>query len=250
MQGWLKGTNGMPPILPPEVFKPLNAWLILQYFKFFFALPAVVEDSQKAYQEAFDIAKSKMQPTHPIRLGLALNFSVFYYEIINSPARACHLAKQVGQLISHGSGVLHLCVCSSHHKSVLLWLISKIEKLDCECQCERNSVKIDCSSWYLRWRSEISNAVSGVVIEPEESYRGSNFWRELVCFGMLQNFHVSFQYDIKIDIPDSMWNWYYKLGPNSVIQRVTYRKFFELSQESISCVLLIGLGIIVLKGKE
>ena len=36
-----------------------------------------------------------MQPTHPIRLGLALNFSVFYYEIINSPDRACHLAKQV-----------------------------------------------------------------------------------------------------------------------------------------------------------
>lgn len=55
----------------------------------------VIEDSQKAYQEAFDISKSKMQPTHPIRLGLALNFSVFYYEIINSPARACHLAKQV-----------------------------------------------------------------------------------------------------------------------------------------------------------
>ncbi|KAL6429413.1 hypothetical protein ACFW04_008228 [Cataglyphis niger] len=55
---------------------------------------SVVEDSQKAYQEAFDIAKAKMQPTHPIRLGLALNFSVFYYEIINSPARACHLAKQ------------------------------------------------------------------------------------------------------------------------------------------------------------
>lgn len=56
----------------------------------------VVEDSQKSYQEALDIARSKMQPTHPIRLGLALNFSVFYYEIINSPARACHLAKQVG----------------------------------------------------------------------------------------------------------------------------------------------------------
>jgi hypothetical protein len=60
---------------------------------------AVVEDSQKSYQEAFDISKTKMQPTHPIRLGLALNFSVFYYEIINSPARACHLAKQVGWVI-------------------------------------------------------------------------------------------------------------------------------------------------------
>merc|ERR1712145_26251 len=54
---------------------------------------AVVEDSQKAYQDAYDISKSKMQPTHPIRLGLALNFSVFYYEILNSPDRACRLAK-------------------------------------------------------------------------------------------------------------------------------------------------------------
>merc|ERR1712090_95857 len=51
------------------------------------------DDSKKSYQEAFDIAKSKMQPTHPIRLGLALNFSVFYYEILNSPDRACRLAK-------------------------------------------------------------------------------------------------------------------------------------------------------------
>ncbi|XP_075742740.1 tyrosine 3-monooxygenase/tryptophan 5-monooxygenase activation protein zeta isoform X3 [Rhipicephalus microplus] len=55
---------------------------------------SVVEESQKAYQEAFDISKSKMQPTHPIRLGLALNFSVFYYEILNSPDKACQLAKQ------------------------------------------------------------------------------------------------------------------------------------------------------------
>lgn len=53
----------------------------------------VVEDSQKAYQDAYDISKEKMQPTHPIRLGLALNFSVFYYEILNSPDKACQLAK-------------------------------------------------------------------------------------------------------------------------------------------------------------
>jgi 14-3-3 protein beta/theta/zeta len=55
---------------------------------------SVIEDSQRAYADAFDIAKAQMQPTHPIRLGLALNFSVFYYEILNSPERACHLAKQ------------------------------------------------------------------------------------------------------------------------------------------------------------
>lgn len=56
----------------------------------------VIEESQRAYNDAFDIAKSQMQPTHPIRLGLALNFSVFFYEILNAPDRACHLAKQVG----------------------------------------------------------------------------------------------------------------------------------------------------------
>ncbi|MEE6476787.1 hypothetical protein FKM82_011219 [Ascaphus truei] len=52
-----------------------------------------IEHSQNAYQEAFDISKKEMQPTHPIRLGLALNFSVFFYEILNSPDQACALAK-------------------------------------------------------------------------------------------------------------------------------------------------------------
>uniref|UniRef100_A0A2K6STT2 14-3-3 domain-containing protein n=1 Tax=Saimiri boliviensis boliviensis TaxID=39432 RepID=A0A2K6STT2_SAIBB len=43
----------------------------------------IVDQSQQAYQEAFEISKKEIQPTHPIRLGLALNFSVF----------SCSLAK-------------------------------------------------------------------------------------------------------------------------------------------------------------
>jgi 14-3-3 protein epsilon len=52
------------------------------------------ENSLMAYKSASDIAMTELPPTHPIRLGLALNFSVFYYEILNSPDRACQLAKQ------------------------------------------------------------------------------------------------------------------------------------------------------------
>merc|ERR1712083_892880 len=31
--------------------------------------------------------------THPIRLGLALNYSVFMYEVINQPEEACKMAR-------------------------------------------------------------------------------------------------------------------------------------------------------------
>jgi len=46
-------------------------------------------DSYKYAQEEAE----KLKTTHPIRLGLALNFSVFYYEIMGSPDLACKFAK-------------------------------------------------------------------------------------------------------------------------------------------------------------
>ena len=81
----------------------LNSYITIQFcvvvnndiFWLMSSFTATVDNSQQAYQQAFEISKKEMQPTHPIRLGLALNFSVFYYEILNSPEQACSLAKTV-----------------------------------------------------------------------------------------------------------------------------------------------------------
>jgi len=52
------------------------------------------DNSRNAYEAALKCCKEKMPSTHPIRLGLALNFSVFYYEILSAPKEACRLAKE------------------------------------------------------------------------------------------------------------------------------------------------------------
>ncbi|KAL3073629.1 hypothetical protein niasHS_014395 [Heterodera schachtii] len=48
----------------------------------------VVELAKVAYQEAMDTAGDKIPATDPTRLGLALNFAVFNYEILNSVSEA------------------------------------------------------------------------------------------------------------------------------------------------------------------
>ena len=51
------------------------------------------DKSLESYKLATDASQS-LPTTHPVRLGLALNFSVFYYEIATSPKRACEIAKK------------------------------------------------------------------------------------------------------------------------------------------------------------
>lgn len=51
------------------------------------------QKAMEAYNAALDISKNELPPTHPTRLGLALNFSVFYYEIREEHERACDIAQ-------------------------------------------------------------------------------------------------------------------------------------------------------------
>merc|ERR1712156_1403277 len=51
------------------------------------------QDAKAAYQLATQVAEADLVVTHPIRLGLALNYSVFMYEGLSKPEDACKMAR-------------------------------------------------------------------------------------------------------------------------------------------------------------
>merc|ERR1719356_608432 len=53
-----------------------------------------VEKVKGAYKMATESAEASLPETHPTRLGLALNYSVCFYEILGEKEKACDIAKQ------------------------------------------------------------------------------------------------------------------------------------------------------------
>lgn len=65
----------------------------------FFSISEYGEKAEEAYSAAQEHCKAHLKPPHPIKLGLALNHSVFYYEIKCEHEKACSIAKEVGFLV-------------------------------------------------------------------------------------------------------------------------------------------------------
>uniref|UniRef100_A0A8D2IGG6 14-3-3 domain-containing protein n=1 Tax=Varanus komodoensis TaxID=61221 RepID=A0A8D2IGG6_VARKO len=53
----------------------------------------LVKSAEKAYGEAQEITQRYMEPTHPLALAVALNYSILHYEVLNNPQQATKLAK-------------------------------------------------------------------------------------------------------------------------------------------------------------
>jgi 14-3-3 protein epsilon len=77
-----------------QVFYLKMAGDYYRYLAEFIADKGYGDEAAKHYQEALDVATEKLSPTHPIRLGLALNFSVCCYEILKDEKKACEMAKK------------------------------------------------------------------------------------------------------------------------------------------------------------
>jgi tetratricopeptide (TPR) repeat protein len=64
-----------------------------RYLSEFLPTSTYNNEAEKFYQEAIDVAEKSLPETHPTRLGLALNYSVCCYEILDKKDKACEIAK-------------------------------------------------------------------------------------------------------------------------------------------------------------
>lgn len=97
------------------------------------------DSSQKAlvaYETATRMASTILLKSHPILLGLALNFSIYYYEILNDTKKACAITKRA---IDDSTGVDSTMLSENESKdstlllqllqgNIDLWTIGMVDK--------------------------------------------------------------------------------------------------------------------------
>lgn len=83
------------------------------------AKKTAAECARKAYYDAFNAAAC-LPVTHPMRLGLALNFSWFQYRVLGNPAEACKMAGSAVHLADVELALRADNVCSHNYREAKL----------------------------------------------------------------------------------------------------------------------------------
>ncbi|KAG6510725.1 hypothetical protein ZIOFF_028759 [Zingiber officinale] len=135
------------------------------------------ENTLLAYKSAQDIALADLAPTHPIRLGLALNFSVFYYEIVNSPDRACSLAKQD---MPYSSSLKHDYGVDCVELSMPSWALPPGQLQLGPFGTPKDELNILEMSWWKCGSQAFDEAISELDTLGEESYKDSTLIMQLL----------------------------------------------------------------------
>jgi len=88
---------------------------------------SVFDSAKVAYAQAYELAREKLSPAHPLRLGLVLNFSVFYFEILDSHDRACEMAREA--VAAAGDDLSHLAEPARNDSSLIIQLMKDNVKI-------------------------------------------------------------------------------------------------------------------------
>merc|ERR1712185_520803 len=86
-----KATNGESKVFYQKM--KADYYRYIDEFRDGDAKAKAAESARLAYSDAQAVAEKDLAVTHPIRLGLALNFSVFQYEVLSNPDEACKMAR-------------------------------------------------------------------------------------------------------------------------------------------------------------
>jgi 14-3-3 protein epsilon len=90
------------------------------------------ETSLASYTDAHMLARKALPSTHVTRLGLSLNFSVYFYDVRRSPDKACHLAKNAFDNAIYGLSVRSADDENGREALTILQLIRSNLTLWCE----------------------------------------------------------------------------------------------------------------------
>lgn len=156
--------------------------------------------SLEAYKSAYQHALATLSATHPTRLGLALNFAVYFHDIMRSPERACHLAKHafdeaVAAAVSDASIAVAniedaLMILQLMRDDLILWQ-GEISKGERDCGSTRFT-RERCSSLPLLPQSKPVEVYAETYAKAR-ALIGALMFFELAVFGCLHHIHKPFR---------------------------------------------------------